>query len=264
MASPFLHTLQVLARPAPVSLVDARAPEAYATGHAAGAVSCSADAWAALSSSPATSLHANVAFWEGQIRGLGLDESADVVVYDSGGLPDAARVWFILQHFGVRAHILAGEWTELGPAETGPSVPPAPSTTFTARPGTGRAGLMTLPALRSSLPSVQVLDMRTPAEYTGGHIPGALSFPHAQALASGGPLGRLLPTGDLRELLASAGVTQREGGGRVVTHCGGGGRGSFGAAVALHAGHADVQVYYRGWGEWSRDDTCPVEKGEHK
>jgi thiosulfate/3-mercaptopyruvate sulfurtransferase len=43
-----------------------------------------------------------------------------------------------------------------------------------------------------------------------------------------------------------------------VTHCEGGGRAALGAAAAVRAGFADVRVYYLSFGDWVRDESCPV------
>jgi 3-mercaptopyruvate sulfurtransferase SseA len=44
----------------------------------------------------------------------------------------------------------------------------------------------------------------------------------------------------------------------IVTHCEGGGRAALGAAAAVRAGFADVRVYYLSFGDWVRDESCPV------
>jgi thiosulfate/3-mercaptopyruvate sulfurtransferase len=38
------------------------------------------------------------------------------VAYDSGGMTNAARVWFILQYYGLKAVILNGGWPVLASA----------------------------------------------------------------------------------------------------------------------------------------------------
>jgi thiosulfate/3-mercaptopyruvate sulfurtransferase len=43
-----------------------------------------------------------------------------------------------------------------------------------------------------------------------------------------------------------------------VTHCEGGGRAALGAATAVRAGFDDVRVYYLSFGDWVRDESCPV------
>jgi thiosulfate/3-mercaptopyruvate sulfurtransferase len=43
-----------------------------------------------------------------------------------------------------------------------------------------------------------------------------------------------------------------------VTHCEGGGRAALGAAAAVRAGFDDVRVYYLSFGDWVRDESCPI------
>src|SRR3990170_1513184 len=38
--------------------------------------------------------------------------------------------------------------------------------------------------------SVQVIDVRTPAEYSGGHVPGAINIPHMSVLHRAGELAK--------------------------------------------------------------------------
>ena len=47
-------------------------------------------------------------------------------------------------------------------------------------------------------------------------------------------------------------------GDHIVTNCEGGGRAALGAAAAVRAGFHDVRVYYLSFGDWVRDERCPV------
>jgi thiosulfate/3-mercaptopyruvate sulfurtransferase len=44
----------------------------------------------------------------------------------------------------------------------------------------------------------------------------------------------------------------------LVTHCEGGGRAALAAAAAVRAGYDDVRVYYLSFGDWVRDEACPI------
>ena len=46
------------------------------------------------------------------------------MAYDSGAMTNAARVWFILQYFGVPCVILNGGWPVLGGERDRPPRPP--------------------------------------------------------------------------------------------------------------------------------------------
>ncbi|MDQ0464343.1 thiosulfate/3-mercaptopyruvate sulfurtransferase [Caulobacter ginsengisoli] len=200
----------------------------------------------------------NLGFWQDAIGALGLDAVSPTIVFDDGRLTDAARVWFILQYFGVRAFILNGG----RPALAGePSPLPAPTARFRARPGAGPVGLIDRDGLKARIGGgAAILDARTAGEYRGqdlrgnprgGHLPGARWLPHASLMD--GP--RLRPTAELRDLFSQAGFRS---GDPIVTHCDGGGRAALAAAAAVRAGHAEVRVYYLSFADWARGDSCPI------
>lgn len=200
----------------------------------------------------------DIAYWQDQIAQLGLTQDALTVVLDEGGMTEAARVWFILQYFGLPAAVLNGGLPELStlPGQATPS-----SETPNLRPGAGAVGLIGRRDLKVALPSVQVFDARTTAEFSGedlkenkrgGHLPGAAHLDHRDLLD-----GRhLRPAAELAQMMADAGV---RGGAPVVTHCQGGGRAALAALAAVAAGQADVRVYYLSFGDWAADESCPLQ-----
>ena len=117
------------------------------------------------------------------------------VAYDSGGMTNAARVWFILQYYGLKAVILNGGWPVLASASGLPPAAAALSGGFRAVPGSGPVGLVDRETLRDQLDGrAHVLDTRTRAEFTGedarnrarsGHLPGARHLSHVDLLENG-------------------------------------------------------------------------------
>ena len=67
--------------------------------------------------------------------------------------------------------------------------------------------------------------------------------------------GVVRPAPDLRAILERVGFGP---GDHIVTHCEGGGRAALGAAAAVRAGFDDVRVYYLSFGDWVRDESCPI------
>jgi thiosulfate/3-mercaptopyruvate sulfurtransferase len=176
-------------------------------------------------------------------------------------MTNAARVWFILQYFGVKAVILNGGWPVLSsatrlPASAGPS-----KDGFRAVPGAGSVGLVDRETLRRQLDGdAQVFDTRTRAEFTGedmrnrsrgGHLPSARHLSHTDLLDNG----VVRPAPALRAMLEQAGFGP---GDHIVTHCEGGGRAALAAAAAVRAGFDDVRVYYLSFADWVRDESCPI------
>ena len=254
---PFV-TVADLAGVGPIRYFDARDAAAFAAGHAPGAIRAPSDAWDAAAKSAATGFE-NTAHWEATLADLGVDDSAVAVVYDTGAMTNAARVWFILQYYGARAVILDGGW----PAIAGAALPTGigPGTGFKVGPRAGGVGLVDRATLKTQLNGdAHVFDTRTRPEFTGedprknargGHLPGARHISHVDLMDNG----HVKPAPVLRAMLDQAGF---QPGDHIVTHCEGGGRAAFGAAAAVRAGFADVRVYYLSFADWAKDDTCPI------
>ena len=84
-----------------------------------------------------------------------------------------------------------------------------------------------------------------------GHLPGARHLSHVDLLENG----LVRPAAALHAMLERVGFGP---GDHIVTHCEGGGGAALGAAAAVRAGFADVRVYYLSFGDWVRDESCPV------
>jgi thiosulfate/3-mercaptopyruvate sulfurtransferase len=180
----------------------------------------------------------------------GIGDDTLVVAYDEGMSGGAARLWWLLRHFGHdRAAVLDGGLrTWLGPLAGGEEeVEPA---VFTPRErDDDTAGADEL-LERLGEPGLVLLDARDPERWRGesagldpvaGRIPGALNTPVGD--------GRLI---DLpREALDAD---------EVVAYCGSGVLACV-PLLALHrAGHTGARLYPGSWSEWSRKGL-PTEKG---
>lgn len=76
-----------------------------------------------------------------------------------------------------------------------------------------------------------VLDVRSPAEYASGHIPGAINIPHT-------------------ELAARLSEIPTAKSGEIVVHCQGGGRAATAESILVSAGYTgvrDLQGHMSGW-----------------
>jgi len=244
----------------PVRYLDARDQAAFDAGHAPGAVRVPLEAWDKAAKSADIGFNKSP-FWDEAIGSLGVDPSATAVAYDTGSMTNAARVWFILQYFGMKCLIVNGGWVALAatpsvPAGVGPS-----KIAFRASPGAGSVGVVDRETLKSQLDgAAQVFDSRTRAEFTGddarnrprgGHLPGARHLSHVDLMENG--VVRSAPV--LRGMLEGVGFGP---GDHIVTHCEGGGRAALAAAAAVRAGFPDVRVYYLSFADWARDESCPI------
>lgn len=244
----------------PVRYLDVRDQASFDAGHAPGAVRVPLDAWDAMIK------NADIGFeradrWNAALQAMGIGDDAVAVTYDTGAMTNAARVWFILQYFGARAAILNGGWPAAASAS---SLPPGagPATRpFQADPGAGLVGVVDRHTLKRQIGgAADVFDSRTRAEFTGedargrarsGHLPGARHLSHADLMENG----VVRPAEVLRGMMERAGFNQDH---HLVTHCEGGGRAALAAAAAVRAGYDDVRVYYLSFGDWVRDETCPI------
>src|SRR5260370_34313807 len=105
--------------------LDVRDQAAFYAGHVLGAVRVPLDEWDAAAKAADTGF-AKTAYWDDALSALGVDPTVTAVAYDSGGITNAARVWFILQYYGLQAVILNGGWPRPASATGLPPSVPAP------------------------------------------------------------------------------------------------------------------------------------------
>lgn len=245
----------------PLRYLDVRDQAAFDDGHAPDAVLVPLSEWDAAVKAADVGFE-KTAYWDDSFRALGLDSTITAVAYDAGGMTNAARIWFILQYFGLKSVILNGGWPVLSSASGLPAAAERARGDFRAVPGSGSVGLVDRETLKHQLNDrrAQVFDTRTRAEFTGedtrnrsrsGHLPGARHLSHVD----------LLDNGVVRSATALRAMLERAGfgsGDHIVTHCEGGGRAALGAAAAVRAGFDDVRVYYLSFADWVRDESCPI------
>lgn len=199
----------------------------------------------------------DLTFWHRELQALGVGPDAMTVVLDDGRMTEAARVWFILQYFGLPVAVLNGGLSALNqkPEQLAPH-----STPLNLRPGSGRVGLRDRLTLRGELENVQIFDARTGAEYRGedlkgnsrgGHLPGAINLSH-DVLLDGQ---RLRDAREIENMLDAAGLSRDL---PIVSHCNGGGRAALAALAAVMAGRSDVNVYYLSFADWAADESCAI------
>ncbi|GAC1334900.1 MAG: sulfurtransferase [Candidatus Dormibacteria bacterium] len=197
------------------------------------------------------------------MRRAGVGTDSQVVVYDANGGFSAARLWWLLQHFGHPAvAVLDGglpAWT--GPRRGGEEE--VARGNFETRPVPG--GVVDHLAVAARRPTEVLVDARAGERYRGetepvdrraGHIPGAVNVPWTQNLTTDG---RFLDPSSLRLLYADAGVGE---GSCQIVYCGSG----VSACVnllALRVAGLDPAVLYEGsWSDWSARPELPAATGE--
>ena len=180
--------------------------------------------------------------FEAAARRAGIDAAARVVAYDEAGEGGAARLWWLLRHFGHDAvAVLDGglaAWRAAG-GDLRAEPETAPAGDFVARPREGDT------VTAADVTRHRLLDARAPERYRGehepvdpvaGHIPGASNAP-ATELAPGG---RYLPAAALRERLGDA---------PFVAYCGSGVTACT-LLVAAELAGVEARLYPGSWSEW--------------
>jgi thiosulfate/3-mercaptopyruvate sulfurtransferase len=168
----------------------------------------------------------------------GVGEGVFVVAYDHGAAGGAARLWWLLRHFGHDdvAVLRGGLDSWEGPLRVGAEeVQPAE---FVPRPRTGDTIEADELAERLGEPGLVVVDARAPERYRGevepidpvaGRIPGAVNWPYAEA--------EEVP-GEIREA------------DEIVVYCGSGITACVDLLALERAGRPDAKLYPGSWSEW--------------
>ncbi|HET6968338.1 MAG TPA: sulfurtransferase [Ornithinibacter sp.] len=198
------------------------------------------------------------------LRGCGIDEDDEVVVYDQQTSLAAARAWWVLRwaaHPAVR--VLDGgldAWRRAGHPVT--TAVPTPTTgSITVRPGS--VPVLDAVGAADMARSGVLLDVRTPERYRGdaepidrvaGHVPGAVNLPMADVLAADGTF---LAPERIRARVAEAGVHRDT---PVGTSCGSGVTAAQ-MSLALATAGIDSIPYVGSWSEWIEDPSRPIATG---
>lgn len=196
----------------------------------------------------------------------GVDNDSRVILYSSGHVMWATRVWWMLTSLGhPNVSVLDGglrSWQEENqPLETGsagyPSGTPnvrfnssAWAATTEVRDAIGSSSTCTVNAL-----SAEVHGGDGAVNYgRPGHIAGSRNVPYETLLERG----RFRPAGEIGEMLDAKGLRQAD---RVICYCGGGISATIDAFALRLLGHSNVAVYDGSMSEWASDPQLPMETG---
>jgi thiosulfate/3-mercaptopyruvate sulfurtransferase len=216
----------------------------------------------------------DAAVFEAAARRAGIGGDTLVVAYDEAAEGGAARLWWLLRHFGhSEATVLDGGlrgWRDGGgelrggeeEIEPGDFRAAAPGETASAEELEGLGGLPGHIARKSASPRRVLLDARVPERYRGevepidpvaGRIPGAVNLPFGELA----PEGRFLPPEELRARFEAAGVAA---GDEAVAYCGSGVTACVVVLAAEIAGIGATRLYPGSWSEWCALGL-PAERG---
>ena len=252
-----------------VVIVDARAPDAYAQGHIPGAVNLP---WQSLATRSSEEIETGP--WRErtieQLGSLGISPRSVVVTYDDNGNIFSARVRWALKHLGhERAVMLDGGLaasTKLGQAVATTEASGRAATVYTGTPDPERLATATYILDRLGDPGVQILDVRTLADYTGenqgtfrraGHIPGALHLDWANNVQAESPR-TFKSLAEMQALYDGIGLDRNK---EIIVYCNGGVWSANTLFVLEMLGYPRVRLYSASWGEWGNRDDLPIAIG---
>ncbi len=239
--------------------------ELYAAGHLPGAPFLDLDAALAGPPGPA-GRHPlpDPAALEEALRGNGVGDDDEVVVYDQRTSLSAARAWWVLRWAGhPQVRVLDGglaAWQRAG-GDLSTEVPALDRGDIVVRPGS--VPVLDAEAAATMARAGVLLDVRAAERYRGevepidrlaGRVPGAVNLPMTELLAEDGTF---LPPAVVRERAAAVGVHRDT---PVGTSCGSGVTAAQ-MALALHTARIDAIPYVGSWSEWIEDPSRPVATG---
>jgi thiosulfate/3-mercaptopyruvate sulfurtransferase len=212
----------------------------------------------------------------GELMGSrGISNDHTIVLYGDRNNWFAAYTYWYFRYYGHHKVLLVNgpreKWISEG-RPTSTDVPGYEAATFTAQPGDEAIRAKRDEVMAQLDGGAKLVDVRSPAEYSGeliamagyeqegaqraGHIPGAASVPWAQAVKEDGTF---KDAGELRELYSGKGVIA---GDPIIAYCRIGERSAH-TWFVLHEllGEDDVKNYDGSWTEWGNMVDVPIEKG---
>lgn len=178
----------------------------------------------------------------------GIGPGVFVIAYDEGMSGGAARLWWLLQHFGHNDVAVLGSGLDAwrGPLRAGPeAIEPE---RFEPRPRSGDTIGADELTERLGEEGLLLLDARLPERYRGevepidpvaGRIPGARNLPYAEATP-----------------VPADALAARE----IVVYCGSGVTACVDLLALALAGRPDAKLYPGSWSDWSARGL-PAERG---
>lgn len=247
-----------------VRIVDMRA-RGYGEGHIPEAVFLDNN-WIRNPQAPPTFMPTPQEF-EALMSRLGISNTTRVIAYDDRGGIYAARLWWILNHYGhSNVALLDGGWVKWA-AEQRPTTTAAPTVTpmkFAVRPGTVK--VVTADQVKAAInnPTIKLLDARTQAEIEGkdlrnikrgGFIESSIPVYWEDTLDPAAKTFK--PAADIAKLYRDKGVGAND---EVVVYCQVGMRASHDLFTLALIGHdlRKLSNYYGAWEEWGNRDDTPI------
>ena len=246
-------------------IVDLRKKESYDAGHIPGAV------WydTAFLKDPDEKLYViNEKLFAEKVGEIGIDTTKKVVAYDDGNGLWATRFWWVLWYYGHEGSVLNGgfaRWQKDGLAVSS-EAPAVTKAVF--KPAVNDEVICALDYVEARAdnpdPNVIILDVRSPAEFTGadvraakgGHVPNAVNLDWTRSLTETQP--QVWKTAaELRKQFEEAGIKP---GAEVITYCQTGVRAAHSLFTLRLLGYDGLKNFDGSWQEWGNNKDTKVER----
>jgi thiosulfate/3-mercaptopyruvate sulfurtransferase len=251
-----------------IRIVDMR-PRGYADGHIPGAVWLDNNAIRIANRPP--SFLPTPAEFEELMASLGIGSNTRVIAYDERGGIYAARLWWILNHYGhANVSLLDGGWVtwsaDKRPVHTG--VPVYTRSAFKVKPGTVKVATADDVKGAINKPGVKLVDARTQGEIDakdlrgikrGGYIESSVPVYWEDMLDPATKTFK--PAAEIQQLYRSKGIQPSD---EVITYCQVGMRAAHDLFTLALIGHdlTKLRNYYGSWEEWGNRDDTPIKVKE--
>lgn len=247
-----------------VIVVDARGAEAYNELHLLGAICIEPSEL--LVDKPVPATVAPKAKVERVLGQKGIKSDSQVYIYDDNGGVNAFRIWWTMKLYGhENVKVINGGFKALSDAKLKGSdrVTELDKTTYTAQEA-NQDWIVDFETVKSitedEATNVKIIDVRSPAEFDAGSIPGSVLYPHSRNLYSDGTF---MSPRDMYLFYKDKGFEKDD---EIVLYCKSSFRATQTMALLLEAGYTDVKVYDGAWIEWEAnggeastvEDDAPV------
>jgi len=205
--------------------------------------------------------------FEALMSTLGISNSTRVIAYDDRGGLYAARLWWILNHYGhANAALLDGGWNKwsLEQRPTSAAIPSPAAAVFKVKPGTVKVATLDDVKAAINKPGAKLVDARTQDEIDGkdlrrikrgGFIESSVPVYWEDTMD---PATKAMkPAAELVKLYRSKGIQPSD---QVTVYCQVGMRASHDIFTLALIGHDlnKLANYYGAWEEWGNRDDTPI------
>ncbi len=205
-----------------------------------------------------------------KLSAWGIDQLKQVIIYDQDGGMFAARLWWLLRWLGhEKVAVLDGGWQKWNKdgLPTNNEVQIKRAAAFIPHLQTGMEATVKDVIACLANPKARLLDARGADRFRGenetldpvaGHIPGAISAPFMDNLATNGTMHSVPILNERFNNLLDKTLAKD-----AVIYCGSGVTAAHNILAMVHAGMDEPRLYAGSWSHWVTDPSRPVSTVEN-